>query len=267
MRKKIVLIGVVQLTIVAGILFAAYYSEAKEKVQQQYVDKARSIVLTTESTREEMGKKWEAGIFTSEQLGEWAREGDLEKILATVPVVTAWNAAMAKADEGGYEFRVPKFHPRNPKNEPDALEARALRLFEEDHLDEFYELDESMNAIRYFRPIRLTQECMLCHGDPATSLALWGNDKGLDPTGVKMENWNVGEIHGAFEVIQSLDAADAQITASLWKGAGLVGTTILVAAIVFFIFVNRGINGLYRPIRAIAGTLDEGAIQVASASQ
>ena len=202
LRKKIVLMGAVQLVAVAGILLGVYYFEAKDKVRQQYVEKARAIILTTESTREEMGKKWEVGIFTQEQLGEWAKQGDLDKILASVPVVTAWRAAMAKADEGGYEFRVPKFDPRNPKNEPDQLEARVLRLFEKEGLKEYYEIDESINAIRYFRPIRLTEECMLCHGDPARSADLWGNDDGLDPTGVRMENWKVGEVHGAFEVVQ-----------------------------------------------------------------
>jgi methyl-accepting chemotaxis protein len=56
--------------------------------------------------------------------------------------------------------------------------------------------------VRYFRPIRLTDECLLCHGDPQTSKANWGNDKGLDPTGVRMEGWKVGEVHGAFEIVQ-----------------------------------------------------------------
>jgi methyl-accepting chemotaxis protein len=267
LRKKITILGVTQLVAVAGILLFLYAQEAKEKVRNQYVEKARAVVLTTESTREEMGKKWDQGILTAEGLREWADDGDIEKVLAGVPVVTAWRAAMARAEEGGYEFRVPKFDPRNPKNEPDPLEARVIRMLEEQGLAEHYEIDESMNAVRYFRPIRLTQECMLCHGDPATSQALWGNDQGLDPTGAKMENWQVGEVHGAFEVVQSLDAADAQIAASIYQAGGVIGALIVVGGIVFFIFSNRGINGLYRPIRQIAGALNEGADQVSDASQ
>ena len=54
LRKKITIIGVSQLIIVAGVLLFMYTREAKEKVRQQYVEKARAIVLTTESTREEM---------------------------------------------------------------------------------------------------------------------------------------------------------------------------------------------------------------------
>ncbi len=51
-------------------------------------------------------------------------------MLAAVPAITAWRAAMAKAQESGYDFRVPKFQPRNTKNEPDELEARVLHLLE-----------------------------------------------------------------------------------------------------------------------------------------
>jgi hypothetical protein len=62
LRKKITILGVTQLVAVAGILLFLYAQEAKEKVRNQYVEKARAVVLTTESTREEMGKKWDQGI-------------------------------------------------------------------------------------------------------------------------------------------------------------------------------------------------------------
>lgn len=84
------------------------------------------------------------------------------------------------------------------------MEARVLRLFEAGTEKEYFEIDEAQNALRFFRPVRLTQECLLCHGDPKTSEALWGRTEGRDPTSGPMENWKVGEVHGAFEVVQSL---------------------------------------------------------------
>lgn len=264
LRKKIVLIGIAQLIIVVGVLFGFYYAQAKKNVQKQYVEKARSIVLTAESTREDMGKKWDTGIFTEEQLSQWANAGEMDKVLAAVPVVSGWRAAMAKAEEGGYEFRVPKFSPRNPQNEPDEVEARVLKMLESGAVAEHYEIDEQMNAIRYFRPVKLTGECMLCHGDPATSKSIWGNDQGLDPTGTKMENWHVGEVHGAFEVVQSLDQADAQIASSLWKGGGVAALFTGVGSVVFFMLVTRGV---VKPIRRIVTGLNEGADQVNDAAE
>ena len=50
----------------------------------------------------------------------------------------------------------------------------------------------------YFRPIELTADCLLCHGDPAGS---------VDPVGGIREGWKVGEVHGAFEIVSSLRAA------------------------------------------------------------
>jgi len=263
LRKKIVLIGALQLILLSGVLFALYYRDAKTRIEQQYVEKARSVVLTTESAREEMGRKWEQGIFNADSVRAWADAGKMDHVIAVVPVVAAWRAAMAKADEGGYAFKTPKFHPRNPQNEPDELEARVLKMFEESDLTEHYEHDPKANAIRYFRPIRLTEECLLCHGDPATASSLWGNDAGLDPTGAKMENWKVGEVHGAFEVIQSLDQADAAVAAALWQGAGTVGALVIVASVIFFSMVTRGV---VRPIHRIIHELNAGADQVNDAS-
>ena len=187
--------------------------------------------------------------------------------MQSVPVVTAWRAAMAKAKEGGYTFKATKFEPRNPKNQPDELEARVLRKLKDEKLAEYYEVDPTINAVRYFRPIHLTQECLLCHGDPATSVALWGNSNGLDPTGVRMENWKAGELHGAFEVIQSLDAADAAVAATLWDGAGVVAGLIALGALTLLLAINRiVVRNLIDPIKCIAGELTEGADQVHDAA-
>lgn len=243
LRRKIVAISATLLVIVCGILFWQNYRGTRENIEQEYVARARSIVLNAESVREEMAHKWGLGLFSQQQMMEWGRRGEVEKVLGAVPVVTAWRAAMAKAEEGGYEFRVPKDQPRNPANKPDEIEARALSKFNADPtLAEHFEIDPSRNAVRYFRPIRLTRECMLCHGDPATSNELWGNARGLDPTGGRMENWKEGEVHGAFEVVQSLDEADARATASFRKESLIVLLFIGIAAAVLFLLVTRSIT-------------------------
>ncbi|MFA7383450.1 MAG: methyl-accepting chemotaxis protein [Desulfurivibrionaceae bacterium] len=274
LRGKIVLAGVFLPAVLLLILFRLYVSEAKEKTLQSYADKARAICLTAESTRDEMESKWQMGLFTAEQLRDLAEAGQKEKALAMVPVVSAWNAAMRKAQEGGYTFKVPKHSPRNPKNEPDALETKALKLMEEKNLPEYYEIDPALNAVRYFRPVRLTETCLLCHGDPKNSQALWGNAQGVDPTGSTMENWKVGEIHGAFEVIQSLEQADKQLSASLTKGwqlvvFGLIGMAIFFATLVIRIVANSVIKPISLIIRDLTRSSDnllDAAGQVSNSS-
>jgi len=274
LRGKIVLLGVVLPTILIVILFRLYLSESQDKTLVAMTEKARAICLTAESTRQEMEDKWSMGLFNAEMLNNYAAQGDRARLLAAVPVVTAWNAAMRKANEGGYTFKVPKLSPRNPKNQPDPLEARALKTMTEQNLDEYYEIDESINSVRYFRAVRLSETCLLCHGDPANSQILWGNDQGMDPTGGKMENWKAGELHGAFEVIQSLDQADKQLQASVNKAIQIVIAGLLVMAVFFATLVIRLVsNSVIKPISKIiddlaggADNLLDAANQVSSAS-
>lgn len=254
LRQKIVLIGTVQIVLVAVVLLGSYAGHAKERAIDQEVSKARAVILTAEATREEMGRKWDLGLFDKEQMQAWAQANELEKVLAAVPVVTAWKSAMSKAEEGGYQFKVPKFHPRNPANEPDELEARALKTLKDENLSEYYEIDKATNAVRYFRPVKLTQDCMMCHGDPKTSETLWSNQQGLDPTGGQMEDWSVGEIHGAFEVVQSLDRADQQANAAIAKGAGIVGLMVIAGSIVFFMLITRSVS---KPVDDTIGVIKE----------
>ncbi len=263
LRTKIVALGCLQLIVMAGVLFGLYYREAGNKAREAYVDKAHSVVLTAEGAREQAAKLWDQGVLNSENLREWAEAGQMERVMAAVPVVSAMRAAQAKATEGGYDFKTPKFHPRNPKNEPDEMESRVLKMFEEKNLPEYSEYDAKLNAVRYFRPIKLTQECLLCHGDPATSQELWGNNQGTDPTGAKMENWKVGEVHGAFEVVQKLEKADAAVAASVTEGSlAVVGMVALLASLFFFLVTRSIVN----PIRVVIKGLSEGAAQVNDAA-
>ncbi len=247
-RLKIVLIGISQLLLLATVLAYMNHHRLLKSLQEEYVTRARGITLTAESVREEMARKWELGLFDAHLLSNWHKEEKLQKVLGAIPVVTAWNAAMAKSKEGGYEFRVPKSHPRNPKNEPDEFEQRGLTAFQQHTgLSEYYEIDHQQNTLRYMRPVRLTKECLMCHGNPDQSRELWGNDEGLDATGAKMENWHEGEVHGAFEVIQSLDEAEARASAALWYNVWTVAGLVIVSGGLFFLMISRWIT---TPIRA-----------------
>lgn len=237
----------------AGVLFAIYAATDRQNTINAYVEKARAICLTAESTRQEMENKWDLGIFSTQQMLQFVQEGNRDKLLAVVPVVSAWNTAMRKAKEGGYEFRVPKFNPRNPANAPDyeqdgTLESMALKKITTENLSEYYVIDTKRNAVRYFLPVRLSKTCLLCHGDPRQSKELWGRDDGLDPTGGVMENWQVGEIHGAFEVIQSLDSADALFQSRLIKAGLLVALAILFTSGIYFLIARSISNSLAQTV-------------------
>ncbi len=267
-RAKIVTLGMGLLALVGAVLFVAYARESKDQHINSAVERARAVIMTAEAVREQEGQKWGQGIFSAGQLRGWADKGEMDKVLAAVPVVSAWKAAMAKAEAGGYTVKVPKFEPRNPKNQPDEVEARVLRLFESEGAEEHFEIDTAKNQLRYFRPIKLTQECMLCHGDPQTSASLWGNSKGIDPTGGPMENWKVGEVHGAFEIVQSLDEADAATAASVTQGGYLLAGLMAIGGLVFFFLVPMIISrDVVKPIAGIVTALTNGMQEVSAVSQ
>ncbi|MCG8614622.1 MAG: methyl-accepting chemotaxis protein [Desulfobacterales bacterium] len=243
---KFLAVGLGTTIILVGVLLFLYQKSDQAQTVASIVEKARSICLISESARQEMEEKWKLGLFSTEDIKKYAAEGNTEKLMAVIPVVSAWRASMRKAKEGGYTFRVPKFDPRNPENEPDygqktKIEGPALKKIKAENLKEYYVIDETTNSVRYFLPVRLSEVCLVCHGDPAQSKTLWGRDDGKDPTGGPFENWKAGEIHGAFEVIQSMDAADAALRGRLMK-AGLIVVLGIALAGVVFLLVTRSIT-------------------------
>jgi methyl-accepting chemotaxis protein len=264
LKLKIVMVGVFLSAALTIGLFIMLFMQTHEGLINANVVKARSICMTVEATRMEMEEKWEHGLFKVEDLRQWASEPNgMKKVMEAVPVVAAWESAQRGETEGKYKFRVPKFSPRNSNNEPDELEARAINKIKADNLDEYWEIDSANNTIRYFRPIRLTQSCLVCHGDPATSESLWGNTQGNDPTGVKMENWKAGEIHGAFEVIESLEATNQVLMGSA-TGTGIILLIgLLVVTVSFYIIIDRTVD---KPIKTITIDLNTGGEQLAGAA-
>ena len=205
-RWKIMLLVLFGPVLISLIMAWQRVDDIKTNAIAAQVKKSRSLVLMAEAAREDMSNKLSMGVIVPfDQLPP-------EKILEAVPIVTAMKTAALKAKEAGYELRVPKVAPRNPKNTPTALELAVLKELKAQNLSE--KVLVSDEAVRYFRAVRLTKECLYCHGDPAGEKDVVG--------GIK-EGWREGEIHGAFEIITPLKEANdqifrAKITISLFTG-------------------------------------------------
>ncbi len=184
--------------------------------QNAIIEKSKSIVLMAEAGRNEMSKKLELGIIKP------FKDLDPSKIVEAVPIITAINMAKINSKKAGYDFRVPKFSPRNPENTPNEFEGKILNEIKAKNLTEKIVIGEE--NIRYFKPVRLTKECLFCHGFPKGE---------KDPTGGIKEGWKEGEIHGAFEIISSTKEANeavfqARVSVILWTIAILVLIFIIV---------------------------------------
>lgn len=256
LRARILMLGVaIPAFLIAGLLYM-YSVKAKNEAVAASVDKARSICLSAESAREQTEKQWASGIFSAKQLHEWGERGEDDKVLSTVPVVTAWETAMAKASEGGYQFRVPAMEPRNPDNTPSDEQAEVLQRISREDLDEYHYVNNETNTVHYFRPVRLGDSCLNCHGDPASSMEIWGTSDGTDVTGHLMEGWTNGKMHGAFEVVQDLTAANQAATQSVFTALGVAGVGLVIITIVTLTMLKSLTKRIWSATRGIGTSID-----------
>jgi methyl-accepting chemotaxis protein len=217
-----ILIPVLALSLTSGIITYLYFSNLyRDTETNALVSKARAIVLSAEAAREYTADQIRNDVFRD------AKQSNLttDQVLKTVPIFSAMEVAKKKSSELGFTLKVPKFSPRNPDNQPDEYEAAVLKKLESGSVGETWEIDKATNKIRYFRPVKLTEECMKCHGDPARSMEYWGRNDGKDITGTRMENWRVGEVHGAFEVMMPMQPVDEAVSQKSLIIAGIAGGT------------------------------------------
>ncbi len=221
-RTKTIIIALAGPAIIALIMGYQEVKSINEEAQKSIIHKSQAIVQMAEAARNQMSKKLADGIIKPFE------EIPNDKIMDAVPVISAISLVMKNAAASGYTFRVPKVSPRNPANKPTLLESDVLRQMKSSGKDEVTIIED--DQIRYFKAIRLTKECLYCHGDPIGS---------KDVTGGVKEGWKVGEIHGAFEIISSLKPAQERTTAALmnvtlWTGGIIILISIAAIQLVRF---------------------------------
>ncbi|OQX20388.1 MAG: chemotaxis protein [Desulfobulbaceae bacterium A2] len=238
-RWKILGITLLGLVVMAGIMAWQRVADIRRGSEEAIVSKSVGIILMAEAARDRMANKLAAGVLKPlDQL-------DAKQVMEAVPVITAMQVAGDKAKEAGYSFRVPSHNPRNPANTPDPVEQAVLSELQQKNLT--HKIVVEKNQIRYFRPIKLSEDCMFCHGEPKGS---------QDPTGHAREGWRPGEHHGAFEIISSLEAANkavvrAWINVALWTAA-LLAVTGLTALLLINVGVVRPLNQASTLVQRIA---------------
>lgn len=222
----------------------------------------RSTLIEAENVRESISSLTRAGAFNIEKLAADAKAAtDFRQttIYQTVPVVAAWRAVEQAAKEQGFQFRVVRTNPRNAKNAPRADEAEILRQIDEGKISEFFAVDKAKNQVIYARPVRMTADCMTCHGDPGTS----PTGDGKDMLGFPMEGWRAGEVHGMFLLTSDLAAVDQLAMMGMARiSAWMIPVTILV--IIGFWWLNQ--RWIYGPLRSVILDVERVAQDAASAA-
>jgi len=234
LRLAAKLLGAITLVlmITSGISFWILQSRINVQADEAFRDKLRQITGMTSATR-----NWfAANIDIMVPDHKFTR-------LEQVPVVVAMRTAEQYASNQGMKFRTPSLRPRDPKNQATEFERRALEAFEKDaSLQEFVERTtvDGREVMRYAQPVRVAQDCLQCHGDPAGT---------PDQFGYPKEGMKVDELRAAF-VLEAPTETLAQESRSNMLATFLISFLTLLAAIAVMYFVLRQL--VVRPVKQCA---------------
>ena len=182
---------------------------------------------------------------------------------AAIPVVWAFNVARDGAAESHFQFKPTRFKARNPNYEPkSAVEIELLKGLAASSENEIAGIDQEKNVYRYMRKVVLTQECLVCHGtrndDPSRP------DTDVDPLGFPKDGKQVGDMHGAFQIIVDLVALQQQMN-TVKRNSILAGMVVLVVScLLIVIFIRRGV---VLPVKRMADMMNHGAEQMNTAAR
>ncbi len=264
LATRIIVLALAVLVTVVVVNYVVFVRGHRAAAEQAMVQKAAAFTAVADEAKNHTASLQAAGSFDSKallteigQLRDSGRSYTESRLFQTIPVVAGWTAAEDAATREDIEFRIASFDARNKANEPQAgtFDHELLRDLDRQvaagGADVIHRIDRQSNTLHYMRAIRLTQECMMCHGDPKVYDA---DGDGVDPAGFKMEGWKPGDTHGAYHVVMPLAPVDKQVAGFI--SDGLMWTVPLVAGGVFaFVFVLRMIFG--RPVKALIERLKD----------
>ncbi len=265
LASRIIAITMVILIGVVAVNYMVFVGGYKHSAEEAMIKKAAAFTAVADASKNHAGELNKIGAFDTQSLLAELKEVQAQgrsytesKIFGTIPVVAGWTAAEQAAEKEGIEFHVSAYEARNKNNEPEkgSFDDHLLR----DLTDQVksggdtvaHRINTETNELHYMRAIKLTQDCLMCHGDPADSLS----GDGKDPVGFTMENWKAGYMHGAYHVVMPLDGVDAQVSAFI--GNGLMWTVPLcIGAALLFIYLlkimfGKPINALIERVKDIA---------------
>jgi methyl-accepting chemotaxis protein len=260
LSTKVVLTTLSILVVVVSINYVMFLRGYAKDAKSAMMEKAAAFTAVADEAKNYASEQLALGAVDQESLlaeavAEVERGGDYKdtRFFGIIPVVTGWKTAEEAAKRENIDFRIASFEARNPANEPAPGSFRATLLADltkqvaSGGAETLGRIDPKTNTLHYMRAIRLGDSCMACHGDPATYDAKDENGKydGRDALGFKMENWDVGYMHGAYEVAMPLGPMDAQV-AGFFKNGLVVTVPIMVVIGGGFVFMLRRL--LSRPL-------------------
>lgn len=250
-----------------GVFLKGYRSDA----QASMIERASAFTAVADAAKNDASAKLVDGQTNDEMLLAEA-QAQMEngthysktRYFHSIPVIVGWNVAAKAAKEEHIDFKIAALEARNPDNEPEPGSFRDLMLrdlteqVKKGGEQSVGRIDRETNTLHYMRAIRLDESCMACHGQPAKydERDAAGNFDGRDPLGFQMESWDVGYMHGAYEVQMPLELVDAQVAGFFRRGM-MFTLPLVIGASIGMVFLMRRLlgvplNNLINMIREVA---------------
>jgi hypothetical protein len=192
-----------KLIFIALFFFSLFYFGCGEKPEPEITDTLKA------------GLQKDAKDFTESLKSILMKEIQTNGIISAVSVCSDTAQILTNnygITKGIFIKRV-SFKNRNPNNQPDEFEAKALKYFEElkssgklDETSEYFDIveDNGVKVIRYFKPIIVQAPCLNCHGSAMEIMpdvkkiieSKYPSDKAL--------NYKVGDLRGAISIQKAL---------------------------------------------------------------
>lgn len=160
-----------------------------------------------------------------------------------VCVVAAKSVSTLFTAKTDYKINFTNENPRQQANAPDVFERRAFEAFAADPaLESFHGVEtdaDGQRVFRYVEPLRVTETCLECHGEPAGELDQYGYEK---------EGMQVGDVGGAMSITEPMDIYASGMQTSVLQQVFMVLLVLAVACAGIYVAVSRLV---LRPIEAL----------------
>lgn len=256
---RITIVAVLVILGVVGVNYMVFAKGFRGSAHEKMIERAASFTALADETKNHVGKLAAANAFDREllvnELKEITSKGGHYRdttIFNTLPIVAGWTAAGEAAEREGMEFNIRAFQARNPGNEPasGSFEAELLKDLEVQvgggGDDWVSRVNPDTNSLHFMRAVTLTEDCMMCHGEPGGKYDTDGDGK--DILGFAMEGWKPGKMHGAYQIVAPLGPLDAQVASFIGSGL-MVSVPLVIVSIIGFVLLLRLMFS--RPVRAM----------------
>jgi methyl-accepting chemotaxis protein len=244
LTPRIIGLSMAVMLVVVAVNYVMFVRGYRNSAEDAMAQKAAAFTAVADEAKNHAARLNQIKAFNTEELiadyKKLAAEGKPyteARLFQTIPVVAGWTAAKAAAEREKIDFKVIAFDARNKNNEPTAGSFRAQLLTDltqqvaSGGSEITHRIDPQTQTLHYFRAIRLTQDCMMCHGKPGSA-----DDQlktGKDLLGFQMEGWKVGDMHGAYEVAMPLAPVKAQVNGFILSGLSWTVPMVIGAAVLF----------------------------------